>query len=145
MNLCLILFIDRIHKVLRVIPNIYFLVFIMVVCSTKIASATCFDFKHSGEVRPRAELCGVQDTCVIISLTGFCGGMWNNSASFLLPSGKDLEKYCDNTKEGDGRCKWTINGTETNGEPWSKVSCQVLDQGLAGTESDPCYQLKEPE
>ena len=136
------LFIDHIHKLLRVISNIYFLAVIMVVCSTKIASSTCFDFERYGEVRPKAELCGIQDNCIIISLTVFCGGMWHNSASFLLPSGKDLKKYCDNPKDGVSRCKWTLNGTETNGEPWSKVSCQILDQDLAGTESDPCYQLK---
>ena len=136
------LFIDHIHKLLRVISNIYFLAVIMVVCSTKIASSTCFDFERYGEVRPKAELCGIHDNCIIISLTVFCGGMWHNSASFLLPSGKDLKKYCDNTKDGVSRCKWTLNGTETNGEPWSKVSCQILDQDLAGTESDPCYQLK---
>ena len=136
------LFIDHIHKLLRVISNIYFLAVIIVLCSTKIASSTCFDFERYGEVRPKAELCGIHDNCIIISLTVFCGGMWHNSASFLLPSGKDLKKYCDNTKDGVSRCKWTLNGTETNGEPWSKVSCQILDQDLAGTESDPCYQLK---
>ena len=85
------LFIDHIHKLLRVISNIYFFAVIMVVCSTKIASSTCFDFERYGEVRPKAELCGIQDNCIIISLTVFCGGMWHNSASFLLPSGKDLK------------------------------------------------------
>ena len=125
------------------IANIYFYAFIITVCSSKVASATCFDFEHYGEVKPKAELCADNDNCITISLNDFCGGMWSNSASFLLPSGKDLIKYCDNSVEGGGECKWTLNGTETNGEPWFKVSCQVLNPDLEGTESDPCYQLKE--